>query len=219
MLLYWVKITYRMTSCLTTERMRWILLGTFIHAGSAKMCSKRRTKWGGGGIRKKSTNYEKYSLVIVNQMRAFCNVINTSGGRRKVYQFNTQRSRNSPVSSNTSSNLDHVQIERLCGVLWKQNVLNKGPAEKRGEDDLSRPPILNREPNSRYQHLKRKKRWGVHPWDSGGSPPSYSFTPRNGWRQHHRNRSTWKTRKTDRVPSRRAAFLGNHYRKQHTRIV
>lgn len=123
------------------------------------MCSKRRTKWG-GGIRKKSTNYEKYSLVIVNQMRAFCNVINTSGGRRKVYQFNTQRSRNSPVSSNTSSNLDHVQIERLCGVLWKQNVLNKGPAEKRGEDDLSRPPILNREPNSRYQHLKRKKGGG-----------------------------------------------------------
>lgn len=35
-------------------------------------------------------------------------------------------------------------------------MLNKSPAEKRGEDDLSRPPILNREPNSRYQHLKRE---------------------------------------------------------------
>lgn len=82
-------------------------------------------------------------------MRAFCNLINTRGGREKAYQFNTQHSPNSPVSSNTWSILDHVEIERLCGVLWKQNVLNKGHAEKRGEYDLSWPPILNREPNSR----------------------------------------------------------------------
>lgn len=73
-------------------------------------------------------------------MRAFCNLINTRGGREKAYQFNTQHSPNSPVSSNTWSILDHVEIERLCGVLWKQNVLNKGHAEKRGEYDLSWPP-------------------------------------------------------------------------------
>lgn len=135
------------------------------------------------------------------QMRAFCNLINTRGGREKAYQFNTQHSPNSPVSSNTWSILDHVEIERLCGVLWKQNVLNEGHAEKRGEYDLSWSPILNREPNSRYQHLKRKQGVeGVHPWDSGGSPPYYRFTPRNRSRQYHRNRSIWKTRKTDRVP-------------------
>lgn len=67
MLLYWVKITYRMTSCLTTD------------ARGCAECSlepistKDLLKWavnseqnGGGGIRKKPTNYGKYSIEMVN---------------------------------------------------------------------------------------------------------------------------------------------------------